>query len=86
MGRTVQDGTGRGYHAKVDANFRLHTQSVTDTAEQAANREGDAYNINTGVITLTKRHRDARPVHEEQRGSRPAHPRRRGWGRPDYRR
>jgi hypothetical protein len=53
MGRTVQDGTGRGYHAKVDANFRLHTQAVTDTAEQAANREGDAYNINTGVITLT---------------------------------
>ena len=53
MANQIQDGTGSGNRARVDENFRLHTQATTASSGFVANREGDAYNVNTGVITLT---------------------------------
>ena len=52
-GVQIQGGTGDGFSAKVDSNHRLHTYSVTISEEHNANFNGDAYNINTGIITLT---------------------------------
>lgn len=52
MADTIKDAA-TGSVAKVDANQRLHTQSVTATESDNANKNGNAYNINTGVITLT---------------------------------
>ena len=39
--------------ATVDANGRLFVDSLTLSASQNANDNGDAYNINTGEIILT---------------------------------
>ena len=49
----IEDGSGRGYKAKVNANQRLFVASETITNEQVSVDKGDAYNVNTGVITLT---------------------------------
>lgn len=47
----LSDGTGRGYEAKVDSNNRLVTYSITQTEVIDAAKDGDAFNINTGLIT-----------------------------------
>jgi len=49
----VQDGTGKGYLAKVDSDNRLYTKSVVSTEQEHESSNGLAYNINTGIITLT---------------------------------
>jgi len=49
----VKDGTGDGYSARVDAGHSLHTFAITTNEKKQATEDGDAYNINTGVITLT---------------------------------
>lgn len=49
----IVDGTGSGLKAKVDGNNRITVASVVSTETQEAAHIGDAYNINTGVITLT---------------------------------
>jgi hypothetical protein len=49
----IEDGTGTGKMAKVNSGQRLYTRSVSNTEGQEANFDGDAYNINTGYITLT---------------------------------
>lgn len=49
----IEDGTGTGQRAKVDANNRLFTNSVVASENEFANSNGNAYNINTGIITLT---------------------------------
>jgi len=49
----LRSGDGKGFLARVDGNLRLNTHSVTHTASAQANLDGDAYNINTGIITLT---------------------------------
>lgn len=49
----IEDGKGTGSKARVDANNRLHTESVTETTEEHQVGLGDAYNLNTGPITLT---------------------------------
>jgi hypothetical protein len=48
-----EDGTGKGYRAKVDENNRLHTDSVDKTILEFSALRGDAFNFNTGSITLT---------------------------------
>lgn len=53
MPDSIRDGAGKGNMAKVNANQRLYTQTVQKSAALNANENGDAYNINTGVITLT---------------------------------
>ena len=49
----IQDGTGKGYLAKVDNDNRLYTKSIVSTEQEHESSNGLAYNINTGIITLT---------------------------------
>lgn len=49
----IQDGTGKGYSAKVDSHNRIHTDSINTEREEAQSQRGYSYNINTGNITLT---------------------------------
>ena len=49
----IDDGTGKGNLAKVDSSNRLHTDAVTKVEGVEANLNGDAYNINTGILSLT---------------------------------
>jgi len=53
MAEQIKDGSGRGYLVKVTSDNKLVTTAETVTEEQHANDIGDAYNINTGIITLT---------------------------------
>lgn len=53
MTNNLLDGTGKGYRAKVDVANRVHTRSVTISAEQQATIDGDSYNINTGIINIS---------------------------------
>jgi hypothetical protein len=49
----IEDGTGTGRKAQVNSGNRLYTRAVSNTEGQEANTDGDAYNINTGYVTLT---------------------------------
>jgi hypothetical protein len=49
----IDDGTGKGNSLKVDANNRAHTQAVTEEESLHSTELGDAYNINTGLISIT---------------------------------
>jgi hypothetical protein len=53
MGESILDGTGSSFKAKVDSDNKLEVRSITRQEEEFANAQGDAYNINTGLITLT---------------------------------
>ncbi len=53
MPETLIDGTGSGNLQRVDSDNRAHVFSVTETEAESANTEGNAFNVNTGVITLT---------------------------------
>lgn len=59
MSLIIQDGAGTGNVARVDSENRLHTASVTTSEVSAANDDGNAYNINTGIITLTSANESA---------------------------
>jgi hypothetical protein len=47
----IEDGTGEGFKARVDSDFKLETRSVTSTETQFAVSEERAWNINTGWIS-----------------------------------
>lgn len=49
----IQDGTGTGNLLKIDSNNQLHSFCVTESEKNAAVEDGQAYNINTGIIALT---------------------------------
>lgn len=49
----IIDGTGKGYLAEVDAQNRLRTFSINDTAYDHAADEGFSFNINTEFISIT---------------------------------
>ena len=49
----IKDGTGTGKQVKIDTNNRLHTYSVSIDEGKSSLAVGDAYNWNTGKITLT---------------------------------
>ena len=59
MGFQIQDGTGTNYKLKVDEKNRIRTFSVTEDESANASIEGDSYNANTGVITLTTSNKSA---------------------------
>lgn len=50
---TILDGTGKGYEAKVDSDYRLAVSAVSRDLSSESARIGENYNINTGAITLT---------------------------------
>jgi hypothetical protein len=49
----IKDGSGGGYNAKVNENNRLYVNAVQKSNAMEANTKGNAYNLNTGGITLT---------------------------------
>ena len=49
----IEDGTGTGLAAKVGVANRLHTHSLSSEASSVATICADAFNINSGLITLT---------------------------------
>lgn len=49
----IDDATGTGYQAKVDALHRLHVDSVTFGRSELEVELGNGYNANTGLINLT---------------------------------
>ncbi len=53
MPETIKDGTGTGNQAKVDVTNRLLTRAITVTDAQNSADNGDAYNINTGKISIS---------------------------------
>ena len=59
MSFTIKDGAGTGNVAKVDSNNRLHAESVSQAINEKATEDGDSYNINTGLITLTSANESA---------------------------
>lgn len=53
MSMIIADGSGSGFKAKVDSLNRLRTSSVTQEVTSFRANLGEAYNINTGTITLS---------------------------------
>jgi len=49
----ILDGSGQSNRAKVDGNLRLRTQSIQESESEHAAEIGNAYNINTGIISIT---------------------------------
>jgi len=49
----IKDGKGRGYSAEVSPDNHLVTHAYAEGFKEFAVISGDAYNINTGAITLT---------------------------------
>ena len=41
----IEDGTGKGYFANVDDEFRLSTFAVTEPEEKHVNREGKVWSV-----------------------------------------
>lgn len=48
----IQDGTGKGYLARVDGQNRLRTRAVTESEFDLATQSGEAFNINTLLQTM----------------------------------
>ena len=53
MAEQIKDGSGTASLARVDSNRRLHTQTVSIDEQGQANKKGNAYNLNTSLVTLT---------------------------------
>jgi hypothetical protein len=53
MGFEITDGTGGGFGVKVDYRNRLYTETVQKEEYAEAAREGNAYTVNSGYVTLT---------------------------------
>ena len=49
----IQDGTGKGYQAKVTSNNRIAVESVAITAEDDAIRIGEGWQISSGPVAFT---------------------------------
>jgi hypothetical protein len=49
----IADGKGTGYEARVDTKNRLHSYSIAEQEYYNQNVEGKAYNLNTGLISIT---------------------------------
>lgn len=49
----LENGAGNGNKLKINGRNEAHVFSISESEAQAATEEGDAYNINTGDITLT---------------------------------
>lgn len=52
MSTRIEDGTGNGQFAKVDAEKRLHTHAFGVTMIEAAALKGESFTVGTGLIEL----------------------------------
>lgn len=53
MSNIIEDGSGKGYKAKVDSQNRVHTRAVVSSDLVASTSEGTSYIAASGVITIT---------------------------------
>jgi hypothetical protein len=53
MTTIIRDGSGSGNYAKVDKTNRISTRAITEPQEVHAAELSNAYNINTGLITVS---------------------------------
>lgn len=54
MANQIEDGTGKGYRAKVDANNRIETFSITESRlADISLRDGESYIITSDFVSLT---------------------------------
>ena len=53
MATTIEDGSGKGFSVKVDAENRLYSRSITETEFDHAVRNGDSFNVNTEFLVIT---------------------------------
>lgn len=53
MAEMIQDGTGTGSKVKIDAGNRMKVHAITEDESLHSIEAGDAYNINTGMISVT---------------------------------
>ena len=53
MAEIIKDGTGKSYAVGVTKDNQMRTVATTSGADVEANEPGDAYNINSGIISLT---------------------------------
>lgn len=53
MATVIQDGTGKGFQAKVDDTNRLEVRSVTQDATLEGAIDGDTYTLGTPFLTQT---------------------------------
>jgi hypothetical protein len=48
----IESGSGNGNEAKVGNDLRLYTQGISESESQHALDLGNAYNINTGIVSI----------------------------------
>lgn len=53
MSETIKDGTGKGYQLKVGSDNRAQVRSVSEAEVIHAAESGLAYNMNTGLISIS---------------------------------
>ena len=53
MATTIEDGSGKGFSVKVDADNRLYSRSITETEFDKAVRNGNSFNVNTEFLVIT---------------------------------
>lgn len=53
MAEQIKDGSGSSFLAKVNKSNQLETSAVISDIALERNESGDAYNLNTGIITIT---------------------------------
>lgn len=53
MSEIIKDGTGKGYQLKVGSDNRARVRAVTETEVIHSAELGNAYNWNTGLISIT---------------------------------
>ena len=53
MSTIINDGTGKNFSMRVDSSNRARVHAVTESEQLHAIEEGDGYNINTGLISIS---------------------------------
>lgn len=53
MATVIEDGTGKGFAARIDADNRVYTRTVEENEFEHAVRNGRAFNVNTEFLTIT---------------------------------
>jgi len=53
MATTIQDGTGKGFQAKVDDTNRITTRSITEDAQLEATVDGNTFFVGNPYVTQT---------------------------------
>lgn len=53
MATVIEDGTGKGFSARIDSENRLFTRTIQESEFDHAVRKGNSYNVNTKFLAIT---------------------------------